>query len=275
MTPEIRAWCDTIAYEMYFETADANYLGARSAFFEHRYHDFWWLTLHAVEKYLKTILLVNARPATKGGHDLSKLLPQLRDIDKRLVPPSFVRPKIDGLKTWSMEEAAAFVARLNEFGSADNRYDTVGYLCHMPDLFMADQLIYWARRHARPLAVIDTLSGKPHDWIAELANAPDDWEHWRGPLDKVMALPPRNTRRWPFMRLNAAFFPDKRHRIGRHLRAAGSVSAIMGLELHLKHSGFGTEKRVATRAVLQWVLDNVVVPKVERDRIVQMLRIYR
>lgn len=35
-----------------------NYVGARAAFFERRDYDFWWLTLHAVEKYLKATLLL-------------------------------------------------------------------------------------------------------------------------------------------------------------------------------------------------------------------------
>jgi len=274
MTPDIRASRDIIAYEMYFETADANYLGARAAFFEHRYHDFWWLTLHAVEKYLKTILLVNDRPAKKGGHDLSELLSQVLDIDQRLTPPLFVRPKVEGLGTWSIDEADAFIDRLNEFGSADNRYDIAGYLCHMPDLFMADQFVYWARRHARRLTLIDGRFANPFDRIAELASAPGDWMHWRGPIDKVAALPPRNTRRWPLVRLNAAFFPTKRHRIGRHIRAAGSVSSIVGLELHLKHSAFATRERAVAHTLFQWMLDNIVLPKKERDRIVQLLQQY-
>lgn len=136
---------------------------------------------------------------------------------------------------------------------------------------MADQLVYWARRHARPLTEQNVKTNAAHDWVEWLANNPKEWQHWNGPLDRVARLSARSTRRWPLVRLNSTFFPEKRHRLLNHWRAAGSVSALMAAKIHLAHSAFGSSKRAETRAALAWALENIRLPMTEKQDILRLL----
>lgn len=271
--PDISDWRYRFAGEMFLDTADQNYIGARTAYFDHRYLDFWWSTLHAVEKYLKAILLMNDRPALKGAHDLVKLLEYVQGLDGRLTPPPFVRPIVEGLKEWPTIDVGSFIERLVEFGNADNRYDINGFMVSPQDLFMADQVVYWARRHARPLDV-DPDTKLPRDWVEWLKSNPSEWQYWNAPLDRVAALPAHSTRRWPLIRLNAAFFPAKRHRLMRHYRAAGSVSSLEAAKLHLKHTAALSPQRAVVHASLAWVLENIRLPPREKADIQHLLKTY-
>src|ERR1051326_3073810 len=112
-----------IAQRMFLDTADLNYIGARSAYFEERDWDFWWLTLHSIEKYLKMLLLMNGRTAKNGSHDIKKLLEMVRGVDLRLEPPPLTCPSIIDLEEhWHTYPACKFIKRLSEYGGAGNRY---------------------------------------------------------------------------------------------------------------------------------------------------------
>src|SRR4051794_9886745 len=103
---QARNWQVDIVRQMFINTADDNYVSARVAYFEDRDWDFWWLTLHAIEKYLKAILLLNDRSAKAFGHQLAPLLAAVHSLDARLTPPPFQRPDwlgerriLDGINT--------------------------------------------------------------------------------------------------------------------------------------------------------------------------------
>ena len=135
----INPHCYNIVLKMFFETADINYISARAAFFDQRDWDFWWLILHALEKYLKSIILMNGKSAKDGGHDLKKLLNQVKDIDDRLVLPTLVCPDIAGAE-WNNYPDAKFLDRLSTYGNPNNRYGLYGYSTYWDDLFRADQI---------------------------------------------------------------------------------------------------------------------------------------
>ena len=59
---------------MFIETADENYILARWAAINHLDLDFLGLGLHAIEKYLKALLLLNEKPAKKYGHNIKLLV---------------------------------------------------------------------------------------------------------------------------------------------------------------------------------------------------------
>jgi hypothetical protein len=248
--------------EMFLDTADQNYIGARAAFFERRDHDFWWLTLHAVEKYLKAALLMNGASASKPTHNIQTLLGRLKKIDPRLEPPPFVRPKFAGAAGWLEVINDDFVQKLNVYGSPANRYAMFSYVIADIDIFRADHLVYWARRHA--LVFKTDTSGEQIDWIAELEANPRLWRHLSGaPLEKLLDLPPSDVRRQTFRRWNVAFFPDirpgRRQKRGALAHNAGISRSIRVL----RGSTPGSQERSEHREVLQWVIDNVYLPKEE------------
>lgn len=66
-------WMNEIARQMFVATADQNYILARTAYFNELDVDFFWLSAHALEKYLKAILLLNGRSAKNYGHNIIDL----------------------------------------------------------------------------------------------------------------------------------------------------------------------------------------------------------
>lgn len=262
MAHTIRPYTNDIARRMFFDTADLNYIGARAAYFEDRNWDFWWSTLHAAEKYLKCLLLMNGQSAKSGGHDLVKLLAKVTALDARLVPPPFAKPKMAGVDHWSPSVSAGFVTRLNELGSASNRCGTYGYSIRLQDLLCADQLIFWARRHARPLTWTRP-GGQDWDWIEALANSPRDWLQRTGPLEAIAKLPAHDPRRWPLTRMNAAFFPKLRHR-PRPWRIAANNPPIAAWAMRLEKAPPGSDSHRTAHAVIQWVVDTIQLTKDDR-----------
>lgn len=268
----IEPYKNDIVRRMFIETADLNYVGARAAFFEQRHWDFWWLTLHAVEKYLKSTLLLNGMSAKVGGHNLHRLLEAVYKLDTRLTVPAFHKPKISGLSGWPTALERTFVSRLNEFGSADNRYGAYGYTLRTADLLLSDQLIYWARRHAQPLKT-KMPSGEEIDWVNALASNDRLWLLYAGPLEDLARLPFRNPRRWPLTRLNAAFFPDIRHRISSLRLAFHNAPIAMWCD-RLRESQPNSQPRQNARAVIRWALDHIVFTKIDKRELEDILRSY-
>lgn len=56
-----------IVKELFLKTADQTYVVARWCFLNGLYLDFYWNALHALEKYLKAVLLVNGRSAKSAA----------------------------------------------------------------------------------------------------------------------------------------------------------------------------------------------------------------
>lgn len=256
---------------MFTDTADMNYVGARAAFFERRDYDFWWLTLHAVEKYLKAILLLNGEAAKKTSHNIDTLLSRVKKLDPRLVPPPFVRPRRAGREGWMDSHNDDFVRWLNINGSSQNRYATYSYVISDIDLARADHLVFWARRHARVLK--QTLQGGTViDWVAKLAASPSLWRHHDGsPLERLADLSSHDNTKRAFLRFNFAFFPNARHRSppsrGGHAQNGTIYNCIRSVQV----SQPGSPERAEGRAALRWLLDHVYLPPVEVDFIEQLL----
>ena len=261
-----------IVVRMFRDTADENYISARSAFFDQRDGDFWWLSLHAVEKYLKTILLMNGRKTIKLRHDIVKIMREVKSLDSRLVPPPFAKPHISGLFNWHSYPDDKFFKRLNEYGSPDNPYGTYGNTVVCDDLVRVDQLIFWARRHACPHQYKHS-SGIIIDRIDDLAQNPKRWIQHGGPLEKIAALRQQDRRRWPLVRLNAAFFPEKRH-VMQTLRFAGTNPPIAEWCDRLKQSPLGSEPRRTAWEVLRWVIDSIILSAGDKAQLEALLSAY-
>jgi hypothetical protein len=269
LTPAARARSISMVRDMFLDTADMNYVGARTAFFDARDYDFWWLTLHAVEKYLKAALLMNGGKIDNAGHDLPELLARLQRLDARLEPPPFVRPRIAGSRRAFEFREDQFIGNLNIFGSATNRYAVYSYVISDVDLHHADHLVYWARRHARVFR--QTIGGEDIDWIHELAESPTLWVHHSGaPLEKLVGLPPHSVQRRAVTRANVAFFPKMRHRPAARGALIHNGSIFNCIQM-LKNSSPGSADRVDAQTVLTWVLDEIPLPRIEKTEIRDLL----
>lgn len=262
--PEWRAYHRQVSLvrTMFIHTADQNYVGARAAFFEHRDYDFWWLTLHAVEKYLKAALLLNGATANEANHNVETLLKRLQRVDPRLTPPDFVRPKLAG-PPGMFEERTPFLTRLNGYGDPSNRYAAYSYVVSGIDIFQADHLVYWARRHARVLKT-QLFGGETLDWVQELAESPREWRHNDGSPLETLADAPGSKAASSFVRGNIPFFPKRRHQPLPHRGTLVRNGPWFNLLTALKDSAPGSDERAEIRATLTWAKTHIYLARGDR-----------
>jgi hypothetical protein len=131
------AYRHSIVDELFIKTADDNYVTARWCFTYGLNVDFFWLGVHALEKYLKASLLLNGSSGKdhlegtkrkKYGHDIRKLYADVQPLAPELLPANLTRPPVIASVGWHDEPTEKFIGRLLFFGQADNRYQLYGYI---------------------------------------------------------------------------------------------------------------------------------------------------
>lgn len=144
----------SIVKELFVATADDNYINARWCFHNELNVDFFWLALHAVEKYLKASLLINGKSAKGYSHNIVKLFSDVRNLAPELIPTDLQKPD-DSMPShyWHAETSQEYIKRLNRNGDADNRYQIYGYSRQAEDLWKLDQIVFSIRRLCQPLEV--------------------------------------------------------------------------------------------------------------------------
>ena len=92
---ELYPYRHSIVDELFIKTADDNYVTARWCYANGFDVDFFWLAVHALEKYLKAVLLLNGRSgkkATVAGkkfnyrHDIVLLYADVKPLAPELLP---------------------------------------------------------------------------------------------------------------------------------------------------------------------------------------------
>ncbi len=90
------------------DTADEDYIAARISYKLGLTEPFLWSSLHAIEKYLKAILIFNKKNTKRISHNVVSLLEAVHQIES--LPDNFSLP----------DEAKLFIGYINEYGP--NRY---------------------------------------------------------------------------------------------------------------------------------------------------------
>jgi hypothetical protein len=154
----------TFVKESFIRTADHNYLIGRHALQRDLVTDGMWLVAHAVEKYLKATLLLNARSVKAHSHGVVSLYNDFRDVSGNFVPDTFkeVRNATSGTVTGTCT-LSDFIVRLGRLGAPENRYQLVGYDFTLRDIIRVDELVYWLRRTCRHPEQDEKLSD-PYFW---------------------------------------------------------------------------------------------------------------
>ena len=202
---------NNLVLRMFVATADQNYILPRLAYLNGLSLDFFWLSLHATEKYLKAILLFNGHSTRSFRHDLVKLYSQVQKLYPKLVLGPLVDPKLEHLH-WRDCSVEDFLARLGSCGHPSNRYLTYGYTAMLSDLVKVDQLVWSVRRYCRPLR--ETLEGHEIDHIEELRKHPESWTLGGFlPLEELMEGTRGEGLKNTFLLGNTSFAPDVRHSI--------------------------------------------------------------
>jgi HEPN domain-containing protein len=182
----------SVIMEMYVHTADENYINARMCYQHGLYLDFFWQSLHALEKYMKAVLLINGRSVKKYGHRLPELYAEVEKIASGLLPAKITKPAAFTVLPkgwWRDRTPAAFMKRLYDNGNAENRYLTFGFNKMMEELHMIDRMVWVIRRLVvpldQPIVPERVTKGAPtHRTI--LTKQPDHCPQLGMPLDKAI-----------------------------------------------------------------------------------------
>lgn len=241
---------------MFVSTADKNYMLARVAFQANAGHDFYWLSLHALEKYFKAIRLLNGM-SRNDSHDIATLH---AEHEKRF--PGLIIKKFDFSKAekkfWRVESVRQFVVRLNSAGSASNRYGTYGYSLFPDDLAKVDSMVWSVRRCCRPIAnymkFLDPDAGE-RQGIEALGKWRNIWKVGADlPLEKLIREPTENPLRQAFLRANVPFQGNNTWLDDRI--AWSSVNSPFADLLHLAQTSEG-EAKITASEVLVWATENI------------------
>lgn len=271
----LKVFTNEIARRMFVATADGNYILARSAFFLGLPYDFYWLSVHALEKYYKAILLMNGKSARSGKHDIVVLHKMVRQLESRLKIEKLLDPRIEHL-SWRNESFDAFLERFNRFGSPHNRYALYGEYILPDDIFKIDQQIWAVRRCCRAFHLkIKYPNGQiiEDDSVQRLLGDSRDWRVNRSLLEELVDAPVNDLDRVAFLRLNIPFAPDGQHELTSRTDMSHSPPLAEWFQ-RLRASTTDPKIQNSADQVLRWVRSNIYLEKKDSQKIKQALDEY-
>lgn len=272
----LKAYTNEVVRRMFVATADGNYILARSAYFLRLPFDFYWLSLHSLEKYYKAVLLMNGLPAKGYGHDLVRLHEAVRQVAGSLLKARFARPPARGLR-WFSESIDGYTARLNRFGSAHNRYATYGYWLLDDELFKLDQLVWQIRRCCRPFYLERPVAGgKPirinNKKLLRLNKR--EWKVNAWPLEELIEGPKDDPRRSTVLLFNIPFAPEEEHDLPLTFSASHAPPLADWFRL-LRMSTQDPRIENSAGRVLTWIGENIDLGRKDRELLKRALHDHR
>ena len=265
-----------IVRELFVDTADDNYITARWCFFEALNVDYFWLAVHAIEKYMKAALLLNGHSAKgyrdKTGkfrhyrHNIVALYEQVRSFASDLLPSTLARPHDLDISHWRDETPQAFIQRFHDNGNADNRYQIFGFVQHREDLFKLDAMVFSLRRLCVPLDGYYMAKHRPgtSNWTYRdiLTQQPDYWSVIVGcKLKKTSEGKRGEPLRDVLLTFNFPFAPDEFPH-GRMRSRTSSQNPVLWRSIldPLQRAPDGPTRTTATQ-LRDWVLEKIPLPK--------------
>lgn len=200
---------NSITHDLFVRTADENYITARWCAVNGLNTDFLWLATHALEKYLKAVLLINGKSSKGYNHDIVKLYEKVKKIGGTLLPKKLSQPVNLDISNWRDRSADDFIEQLCRNGNPHNRYLIFGYTTEREDIFMLDAMVFAIRRLICPLD--DFVFFGPHSpkftHREELNRQPEYFGRMGMPLDKLISARKDSDTRTAALNLNMAFAP--------------------------------------------------------------------
>ena len=251
----------------FIDTADDNYVTARWCFSEWLNVDYYWLAVHALEKYMKAALLLNGRSSTGYGHDIRKLYKELLQFASEFLPQSLQKPVWPVVDSWVDEECKEFIARLYDKGNADNRYQMHGYEKEPDDLIKLDLVVFSLRRLCVPLEGY-AIKDKKLTYRDLLKHNSDGVDLSPGLNLEEIEKGHRG------QRLSEALFDQNPNYVGRKIPESELTSRVTAIGPILDHyildpvrEHHGSEKATVAAELGRWVIENIQIPKSERRKI--------
>jgi hypothetical protein len=245
-------------------TADDNYVTARWCAINRLNTDFLWLALHALEKYLKAVLLLNGRSSTGYRHDIVRLYTKVKAIAGPLLPDLLTKPADLHIYSWFGRTPEQFVEHLLRNGNADNRYLFYGYTTRSQDLHMLDQMVFSIRRLICQLDERIFPGSDPNLPTITNREVLTRQPHYYGqmfmPLDDLIGAKGESARREAALNLNLPFAPEDY----QHSPISAGESALNPVILRRIIDPLeSNDPRYAAEGIeiARWFLANVQVPK--------------
>lgn len=126
------------AIRSFRDTADRDYANARLAYRAQLFQQSQWSALHCLEKYIKTILLLNRVDARNLRHEVTKGITLIKEQGNSEIEISDV--------------VSGFLHKLED--GAHHRYFEVSYDAETCDLMRLDRAVWEIRRYCQPLAEV-------------------------------------------------------------------------------------------------------------------------
>ena len=272
---------DTVT-RMFVDTADQNYVIARWAFHRGLYLDFFWNSVHALEKYLKASLLLNGRSAIRNaegrsfGHNLNLLIDEVATYADDYLPQRLTQPEQMKQLRWREETPVEFLSRFYDLGEANNRYNLFGYVQRWEDLHHLDLLVFALRRIAFDLTAHPFLGNYPLEEsdpksLGELlVKFPDHSPRSNNSrLFKMLNTKGPDELRDAGLHLNFVFAPsDYDHsRFPVQIGTSGSNSALYSHIMQQLENSPSKEMDQEAADLANWVIDNIQLPRPLREEL--------
>lgn len=255
---------NTIARNLFVDTADQNYVVARWCYQRGLALDFLWNATHCLEKYMKGALLLNGLSGIRSapgepsfGHDLTLMYPEIERLAGDLLPLLLVQPTQVAMN-WRPETPATYLARLHSNGEANNRYHLYGHTTLPEDLYKLDKMVFEIRRlccdlgYALPelgLTYHEILSSDPAYMPYGVGSA---WQRiTRDGADPEMRRAALNH--------NVLFAPDYHH--GTLRTSFSAANPVLGMHILKPDEDRVAGAEAATHIqLIDWVVQNVYLP---------------
>jgi HEPN domain-containing protein len=252
-----------IIEDIFVRTADENYITARWCAFNSLQVDFFWLSVHALEKYMKAVILVNGGSVVDKSHDIVELFDDVKSLAPTLIPDVLKKPEDFIEELWYPNNTRDFVSHLFREGNAHNRYLLYGFLKHFADLPMLDRTVFIVRRLIcsldEPLvsqAIPDAPTTTHRQWLELNSNYA---ARLNMPLDIMIQAKGESPLRHAALNQNHAFAPaDFPHVVPKLATSSRNPVLVRRILEPLKSDDSATARLGMTLA--QWTLNNIKLP---------------
>lgn len=172
--PETNLNARSLAWRLFREAADEDYLVARWSVSAGLDYQFAWSSQQAIEKYLKCALLLNDVNVKFYGHKLLPMFQALKSLDTGLVPDLYCPPSYfpNQLQTLSgrFELTVDVIRRFDTSGDTNNRYRNYSLASDRFDLHKLDELCFNIRRLTMPLNMMFDETMRYRDALKKFPN---------------------------------------------------------------------------------------------------------
>ena len=136
--PTDQALINQFAIRCFRDTGDADYMAARLAMRARLAGPFLWSATHAIEKYLKCILMLNRQTTVDLKHSIEAALNRVnKDLLFKIQLGPAEQRLFDHLAEWNSD-----------------RYLLHSYMLHDEELLVLDRLVWRLRQYCQPLDVV-------------------------------------------------------------------------------------------------------------------------